>query len=392
MLLVLAEPDGSLPASKKPNHAVTPDTKHKIFINPITDTHSYSVRNIPDINQIIIKEQCWGRKRDYLIREAKFNKDFPPSIGGNKNQIKVETELKGHQKNLTSKQAPTTPTSTLCQPPCTQPAASRPPANPLLPSQLPASPGWHQQACCQPGPGQPPASGSTASLSPAHLPARPPPATYLPTQLPVSPLPASKLPARPLPATCLPTQLPVGRCQPTCLLPGSQGPPPSQSKTTKTCSQSKKSLITRTQFQNNSCLLLKGKSKFQKMGPNSKTYSGPTEERPNQILHVSNNSSYDQWVAASQVTRLTPGSNQIMSPKTEIDSNCTLSLSHHMNSCPQEFIGLSQELPNQQQIVREQIYDLILKDQFQVSPSKPLGFPIPCFHSHLQNFAQWEII
>ncbi|KAJ9078245.1 hypothetical protein DSO57_1008629 [Entomophthora muscae] len=59
-------------------------------------------------------------------------------------------------------------------------------------------------------------------------------------------------------------------------------------------------------------------------GPNSKTYSGPTEERPNQILHVSTNSPHDQWVAASQVTRLTPGSNQIMSPKTEIDSNCTV--------------------------------------------------------------------
>ncbi|KAJ9050186.1 hypothetical protein DSO57_1016687 [Entomophthora muscae] len=235
-------------------------------------------------NQIITGGQVWKRKEVFPVKEAKFNEDFLPLIGGNKNQTKEETEFNSCQNNLTSGQAPTTPASTLRQPPVAQPAASRPPANPLL--------------ACQPPTAQP------------------------------------------------------ATCQPTCFLPGSQlaashpprsqAPTHSQSESTITCSQSEKSMDAGKIFQKKAYHPEEGGNRV----PEFKNYSCPTEEIQAQVLHVSNNSSHDQWVAASQVTRLSLGSNQIMCPKTEIDSKGTLSFSNHMTSCPQEPTGLSQELPN----------------------------------------------
>ncbi|KAJ9069607.1 hypothetical protein DSO57_1016768 [Entomophthora muscae] len=105
-----------------------------------------SVRNIPDINQITTGGQVWKRKGVFLFKKAKFNEDFPPLIGGNKNQTGEETEFNSCWNNLISRQAPATPASTLCQTSGTQPAASRPPANPLLACQTTTS----QPDACKP--------------------------------------------------------------------------------------------------------------------------------------------------------------------------------------------------------------------------------------------------
>ncbi|KAJ9056996.1 hypothetical protein DSO57_1026656, partial [Entomophthora muscae] len=95
--------------------------------------------NIPDINQILTEGKFWKRIEGFSVKNAQFNKDFPPLIWENKNQTEEKTELNKHRNNLSSRQAPTTPASTLCQPPAGLLPVSCPPTCPLRPSQLPAS-------------------------------------------------------------------------------------------------------------------------------------------------------------------------------------------------------------------------------------------------------------
>ncbi|KAJ9088696.1 hypothetical protein DSO57_1020605 [Entomophthora muscae] len=125
------------------------------------------VRNITDINQILIEGKFWKTIEECPVENKKFNKDFPPLIEENKNQIKGKTELNEHWNILSSGQAPT---SLL--------PAHLSPASQALASHPPACPAWRQRAHCQPpthqpGPCQAPAfsaSRPTASPLPACLP------------------------------------------------------------------------------------------------------------------------------------------------------------------------------------------------------------------------------
>ncbi|KAJ9049916.1 hypothetical protein DSO57_1019536 [Entomophthora muscae] len=142
--------------------------KFRLTTNPLqiknvvlADEHQIAMtqetfRNIPDINQILTEVPCWGKIGNFTVKNSQFDVDFPLLGGKNKNNNKVEIEFDQHWINLSSRQAPATPASTLCQPPSTHPVASGPlaslpPARLLPPSQPaanrpPASPLFAQPA------------------------------------------------------------------------------------------------------------------------------------------------------------------------------------------------------------------------------------------------------
>ncbi|KAJ9048462.1 hypothetical protein DSO57_1034878 [Entomophthora muscae] len=100
--------------------------------------------------------KCWGKIGKFPIQEAKFDKEFPPLFGENKNQIEEKPDFSRRQINLSSGQAPAstvqmpaTPASLLTP---SQPLAGLPPIPCLLPgSQLAAShpPGSQGPPCNQ---------------------------------------------------------------------------------------------------------------------------------------------------------------------------------------------------------------------------------------------------
>ncbi|KAJ9053853.1 hypothetical protein DSO57_1020296 [Entomophthora muscae] len=96
-----------------------------------------AVRNIPDINQILTEGKCWEKIGKSPIKEAKFNEEFPPLFGENKNQNLEKTDFPGKRNNLASGQAP----ATLRQPPA-RPAGFR------LPTPSPSGPTASSQAPC----------------------------------------------------------------------------------------------------------------------------------------------------------------------------------------------------------------------------------------------------
>ncbi|KAJ9083926.1 hypothetical protein DSO57_1029562, partial [Entomophthora muscae] len=121
-------------------------------------------------------------------------------------------------------------------------------------------------------------------------------------------------------------------------------------------------------------------------------HTTPSEEGKIQSSILNSNSTSNRWDSEGQIICLGPNTNQNMPSKTKIDSESSLSFSYHMTPCPQEFIGSSQELPNQQQIAKEQGFGPLLKNPCPISSFKLLGSPIPCFYSHLQNFVKWETL
>ncbi|KAJ9060319.1 hypothetical protein DSO57_1032058 [Entomophthora muscae] len=100
--------------------------------------------NIPDINQILTEGKSWGKIGESSIQEAKFDKEFPPLFGENKNKIEENPDFSRRQINLSSGQAPAATAQTPSTPASTLPAPSQPPAAPRLPAS-------RQRACLLPG-------------------------------------------------------------------------------------------------------------------------------------------------------------------------------------------------------------------------------------------------
>ncbi|KAJ9087287.1 hypothetical protein DSO57_1034677 [Entomophthora muscae] len=286
------------------------------------------VRNIPDINQILSKEKCWNQADKCSTGGAKFDREFPPLSGEKKNQNSEKTDFYGNRNNLTSGQAP----ATLCQPPAqagtSGPAASPPPAS-------------HQP--------------------PAHPP--PPPADP-----PLAPRPSARFPG--------PCQLPVAHPVPRAHLP-------SQPKPTMKPSQSEKSLETRDKFKNNSCAQEEGQIHVSHNRSNSKNIT----EKPKITPGDKNNNTYSQWNQVAGNNQLGLDSNQTSIPKPKIEVFEPKSCHHHLATHPEEIIGPKQNCLKPQQIAQEQEFGYPFKHQTPIPMTKLLGTPVPCFHSHLQNFA-----
>ncbi|KAJ9055937.1 hypothetical protein DSO57_1038167, partial [Entomophthora muscae] len=83
---------------------------------------------------------------------------------------------------------------------------------------------------------------------------------------------------------------------------------------------------------------------------------------PTQVIHMSNNSSHSQWVSDSQITRLSPDSNQTMFPKTKIDLKDLMNCHHHMTLCSGKIIGPSLEWPNPQQITEAVVCLFVVRE------------------------------
>ncbi|KAJ9079041.1 hypothetical protein DSO57_1000676 [Entomophthora muscae] len=99
-------------------------------------------------------------------RKSKFDEDFPPLIGGNKNQKEEKSEPNTRRNNLSSRQAPATPS----QPPASPPAASQAPASHLLAHPVSSGP-----SASLPAPSPPSFSLGLSWLTATHLGPRPHP-------------------------------------------------------------------------------------------------------------------------------------------------------------------------------------------------------------------------
>ncbi|KAJ9051039.1 hypothetical protein DSO57_1008579 [Entomophthora muscae] len=133
--------------------------------------------------QFFGQRKSWGKIAETPIQGAKFDKEFPPLLGENKNKFGENPDLGGCWTNLSSGQAPTTT------------------------AQTPATPSSTHPATCPP-----------ACLSPCQRPSQAP-ATHSLT------CPAASVPAASPQPTCLLPGPQLAACHP----PGSQGPPCNQS-------------------------------------------------------------------------------------------------------------------------------------------------------------------
>ncbi|KAJ9089737.1 hypothetical protein DSO57_1009741 [Entomophthora muscae] len=281
-----------------------------------------AVRNIPDINQIITGGQVWKRKGVFLVKEAKFNEDFPPLIG----EIKIKQRKK--QNSIAA--------GIIYHPGRHLPRLLAPSASLLAPSQLP--------------------EGLLLTLC---LPTNPPP----PSQPPTSHLLAQ--PGTSGPAASHPLAHPAAS-GPTASPPRSQAPTHIQSELPIKCNQSENSLVAGEQHQNNSfpssegqiqvseeakiysCHSEEGEIQVSKF----KNYSGPTNGSPIQVSDVSSNSTHSQWDSNSHFMHLNLDSSQTMPSQTKIDFESPMTLQQHLTPYPGEIIGSRQEWPNPQQIVK----------------------------------------
>ncbi|KAJ9071090.1 hypothetical protein DSO57_1000765 [Entomophthora muscae] len=215
-----------------------------------------------------------------------------------------------------------------------------------------------------------------------------PPQASRPPRLALAGLPPASHPlAHPSPsgpAACpqatrpLPGPLPTASCP-----PGSQGPLPSQPKPTMTPSQSEKSLETRDNFKNNSCAQEEGQIHVSKTRQNSKNI----EEKLKLTSEDKNNMTYSQWNQVDGNNQLGLDSNQTSIPKPKIEVFEPKSCHHRLTTHPEETIGPKQNCLKPQQIAQEQGFGHPFKHQFPIPMTKLLGTPVPCFFSHLQNFA-----
>ncbi|KAJ9064249.1 hypothetical protein DSO57_1032477 [Entomophthora muscae] len=142
------------------------------------------------------ERKSWGEIAETPIQGAKFDKEFPPLLGKNKNKIKEKPDLSGRQTNLSSRQAPATPTQTPATPAShllTQEGTRRPAVSLLPPSQAPASPPPTQPGTSRPA-ARLPASQPGPCHPPACLPARLPPAHRLAPWAPAGSLPPTQVP------------------------------------------------------------------------------------------------------------------------------------------------------------------------------------------------------
>ncbi|KAJ9067300.1 hypothetical protein DSO57_1000881 [Entomophthora muscae] len=108
-----------------------------------------SVRNIPDINQILTEEKCWKQVKECPRGGAKFDREFPPLSGEKKNQNLGKTDFYENQNNLTSGQAPA-PSASLPAP--SPPPATRLPTPPPADLPAPGAPADCQLPTRVPGP------------------------------------------------------------------------------------------------------------------------------------------------------------------------------------------------------------------------------------------------
>ncbi|KAJ9061725.1 hypothetical protein DSO57_1017820 [Entomophthora muscae] len=95
----------------------------------------------------------------------------------------------------------------------------------------------------------------------------------------------------------------------------------------------------------------------------------------------------NQWDLEDHSTYLSLDPSQTGLPNPKIDLGSPKSCSHHLTICPEEIIGSRQNCLKPQKIAQEQKFGHLLKPHFPKPFSKLLGSPVPCFYSHLQNFA-----